>query len=409
MAKVGLRPEYLSPLSAHVLGRPAPAHRHRPRADAAGRRSWCSTSRCRRSTCRSARRCSTCSPSLQEEFGLAYVFISHDLVGRPPHRRRGDGDLSRPCGRDRARARRSSPRRSTPIRSALLSATPVADPTAKRERILLKGEPPSPIAPPPGCPFNPRCPLAFDRCRMEKPPLERQAGTRRRVLGGARRERDATTSSSSAPARPAACSPTASPPIRAIACCCSKRAAATTGSGCTFRSAISSPSAIRAPTGGSRPRAEPGLNGRAIAYPRGRVVGGSSAINGMIYMRGQAADYDGWRQLGLDGWGWDDVLPFFKRHEDHHGGADALHGAGGEWRIERPRMSLADPRRGARRGGRGRHRQGRRLQPRRQRGLGLFRRQPAARAALERGARLPQAGPRPRRTCGSSPARMSSG
>jgi choline dehydrogenase-like flavoprotein len=85
--------------------------------------------------------------------------------------------------------------------------------------------------------------------------------------------------------------------------------------------------------------AEPGLNGRAIGYPRGRVLGGSSAINGMIYMRGQAADYDGWRQLGLDGWGWDDVLPFFKRHEDYHGGADALHGAGGEWRIERPRVA----------------------------------------------------------------------
>jgi choline dehydrogenase-like flavoprotein len=85
--------------------------------------------------------------------------------------------------------------------------------------------------------------------------------------------------------------------------------------------------------------AEAGLNGRAVAYPRGRVVGGSSAINGMIYMRGQAADYDGWRQLGLEGWSWDDVLPFFKRHEDYHGGADALHGVGGEWRIERPRVA----------------------------------------------------------------------
>jgi choline dehydrogenase-like flavoprotein len=84
---------------------------------------------------------------------------------------------------------------------------------------------------------------------------------------------------------------------------------------------------------------EKGLNGRSIAYPRGRVVGGSSAINGMIYMRGQAADYDGWRQLGLEGWGWDDVLPFFMRHEDYHGGAGALHGVGGEWRIERPRVS----------------------------------------------------------------------
>ena len=83
---------------------------------------------------------------------------------------------------------------------------------------------------------------------------------------------------------------------------------------------------------------EAGLNGRSLAYPRGRVVGGSSAINAMIYMRGQAADYDGWRQLGLNGWGWDDVLPVFKSHEDHFGGASALHGAGGEWRIEEPRM-----------------------------------------------------------------------
>jgi choline dehydrogenase-like flavoprotein len=84
---------------------------------------------------------------------------------------------------------------------------------------------------------------------------------------------------------------------------------------------------------------EPGLNGRDIAYPRGRVIGGSSAINGMIYMRGQAADYDGWRQLGLEGWGWRDVLPYFLKHEDHHGGSRDLHGVGGEWRVERPRIS----------------------------------------------------------------------
>ncbi len=62
---------------------------------------------------------------------------------------------------------------------------------------------------------------------------------------------------------------------------------------------------------------EEGLNGRSLSYPRGKVIGGSSAINAMVYMRGQAADYDHWRQLGLAGWGWDDVLPFFKRHEDH--------------------------------------------------------------------------------------------
>ncbi|MFL6807212.1 MAG: GMC family oxidoreductase [Xanthobacteraceae bacterium] len=83
---------------------------------------------------------------------------------------------------------------------------------------------------------------------------------------------------------------------------------------------------------------EEGLNGRSLAYPRGKVIGGSSAINAMLYMRGQARDYDHWRQLGLSGWGWDDVLPFFKRHEDHCFGESAAHGAGGECRVERQRV-----------------------------------------------------------------------
>jgi choline dehydrogenase len=84
---------------------------------------------------------------------------------------------------------------------------------------------------------------------------------------------------------------------------------------------------------------EPGLNGRALAYPRGKVIGGSSAINAMISMRGQAADYDHWRQLGLTGWGYDDVLPLFRRLEDHFLGPSEHHGAGGGWRIEAPRLS----------------------------------------------------------------------
>ena len=86
---------------------------------------------------------------------------------------------------------------------------------------------------------------------------------------------------------------------------------------------------------------EPGLNNRALAYPRGKVIGGSSAINAMIYMRGQAADYDNWRQLGLAGWSWDDVLPFFLKHEDHIAPPDAFHRAGGEWRVEPPRIRWA--------------------------------------------------------------------
>jgi choline dehydrogenase len=88
-----------------------------------------------------------------------------------------------------------------------------------------------------------------------------------------------------------------------------------------------------------RTEAEAGLNGRSLAYPRGKVIGGCSAINAMISMRGQAADYDHWRQLGLTGWGYDDVLPAFKRLEDHFLGESEHHGAGGGWRIEAPRLS----------------------------------------------------------------------
>ena len=83
---------------------------------------------------------------------------------------------------------------------------------------------------------------------------------------------------------------------------------------------------------------DPGLNGRSLGYPRGRVLGGSSSINGMLYVRGQAADYDGWAALGNPGWAWDDVLPLFRDVEDHHAGASEFHGASGTWRVERQRL-----------------------------------------------------------------------
>ncbi|MFT3954155.1 MAG: GMC family oxidoreductase N-terminal domain-containing protein [Piscinibacter sp.] len=93
---------------------------------------------------------------------------------------------------------------------------------------------------------------------------------------------------------------------------------------------------------------DPGLNGRSLRYPRGKVLGGCSSINGMIYMRGQARDYDHWGALGNPGWSWADCLPFFLKHEDFHKGADALHAApgfdptgerpGGEWRVEKQRL-----------------------------------------------------------------------
>ena len=86
--------------------------------------------------------------------------------------------------------------------------------------------------------------------------------------------------------------------------------------------------------------AEDGLNGRALDYPRGKVLGGCSSINGMIYMRGQSRDYDQWRQLGNTGWGWDDVLPYFLKSEDQAAvPADDMHAEGGEWRVENQRLS----------------------------------------------------------------------
>jgi choline dehydrogenase len=85
---------------------------------------------------------------------------------------------------------------------------------------------------------------------------------------------------------------------------------------------------------------DPGLNGRALIYPRGKVLGGSSSINGMIYMRGQQQDYERWADsCGDDSWRWNHVLPLFKKSEDHHRGASDVHGAGGEWRVEKQRLS----------------------------------------------------------------------
>ena len=88
-----------------------------------------------------------------------------------------------------------------------------------------------------------------------------------------------------------------------------------------------------------RTEVDAGLNGRQLRYPRGKTLGGCSSINGMIYMRGQARDYDQWARITGDAnWSWDHCLPDFKKHEDYYQGADAAHGAGGEWRVERQRL-----------------------------------------------------------------------
>lgn len=90
-----------------------------------------------------------------------------------------------------------------------------------------------------------------------------------------------------------------------------------------------------------RTEPDPGLNGRALDWPRGKVLGGSSSLNGLLYVRGQPQDYDRWRQMGFEGWGWDDVLPLFKRAQNQERGADAFHGVGGplnvsDMRLRRP-------------------------------------------------------------------------
>ncbi|WP_343080482.1 GMC family oxidoreductase [Ostreiculturibacter nitratireducens] len=89
---------------------------------------------------------------------------------------------------------------------------------------------------------------------------------------------------------------------------------------------------------GYKTASEPGLGGRSLVYPRGKVLGGCSSINGMLYLRGQAADYDLWRQMGNVGWGWDDVKPYFLKSEDYFDGPSEHHGAGGEWRVEKQRL-----------------------------------------------------------------------
>ena len=84
---------------------------------------------------------------------------------------------------------------------------------------------------------------------------------------------------------------------------------------------------------------DPGLNGRRLDWPRGKVLGGSSSLNGLLYVRGQPEDYDRWRQMGNHGWGWEDVLPLFKRSEDQERGADAFHGTGGPLAVSDMRLS----------------------------------------------------------------------
>ncbi len=88
-----------------------------------------------------------------------------------------------------------------------------------------------------------------------------------------------------------------------------------------------------------RTEPDPGLNGRQLDWPRGKVLGGSSSLNGLLYVRGQPEDYDRWRQMGNEGWGWDEILPLFKKAEDQERGEDEFHGVGGPLSVSNMRLS----------------------------------------------------------------------
>ena len=138
--------------------------------------------------------------------------------------------------------------------------------------------------------------------------------------------------------------------------------------------------------------AEPGLNGRSLNYPRGKVIGGSSAINGMIYMLGQASDYDQWRQLGLPGWSWDDVRPILPQARRSFSKGQRAPCGGRRMAGGISAHRLGNPRSVPPRCQRIWHSERRRSEHRRQRGHLLFPRQPEARPPLVRRARFSQAG-----------------
>ena len=219
------------------------------------------------------------------------------------------------------------------------------------------------------------CPPALDGEVVERIRLHR----RRRGLGGLRARRPADRERT---------------PPRAAA---RSRAAATSASGCRCRSATASASSTRASTGCTAPSPRPALAGRSGYWPRGKLLGGSGAINAMVFVRGQPEDFDDWEALGNPGWGWRDVLPYFRKLEDSPRGESALarrRRTGRRRGHQRRRASAV--RRVPARGRRSRDSAQRRLQRRIAGRRRLLRDHGSRRAPRIDGERLSQAGDAPR-------------
>ena len=204
-----------------------------------------------------------------------------------------------------------------------------------------------------------------------------------------------STSSSPARARPAARSRRGFRSRAATGCCCSRPAGATAIPGSTSRSATTS--STRTTRYNWKFESEPvaGLNGRTSYQPRGKMLGGTSSLNGMVYMRGTPADYDGWRQRGCEGWDYASVLPFFRKAEDQERGENEFHGVGGPLKVSDQPLPQRDHRRRHRGGRAGGHPAQRRLQRRDAGGRRLLPGDDRQRPALERGGRLSEAGAQP--------------